>query len=120
MAVLARHMEEVCAAEGLTAGRSADAFTPPAAWFPTQAINSDGAAISARAAELRTKYKVTAIMRSGRDQGMAVIHGQTLRVGQSFQGFTVKAIRDRAVLLADGNEQVELELADSGLAGIGG
>lgn len=120
MAVLARRMEEVCAAEGLNPGQSADAFTPPASWFPAQVAEGSGPAVSPRAHEMRQKYKVTAIMRTGRGQGIAVIQGQTFQVGQTFQGFKVQAIRDRAVVLSDGQEQVELELPESGLAALNG
>ncbi|QOV87398.1 hypothetical protein [Humisphaera borealis] len=119
MAALARKMEEICAAEGLKPGHSGDAFAPPPQWFPEAPALADGTAapvVSSRAAEFRSKYKLTAVMRSGATQGLAVIHGDTVRVGESFKGFKVKAVRDRSVLLTDGTEDFELELPDVGLA----
>lgn len=69
---LARKMEEICAAEGLKPGHSGDAFAPPPQWFPEAPALADGTAapvVSSRAAEFRSKYKLTAVMRSGRDTG---------------------------------------------------
>lgn len=120
MAALARKMEEICLAEGLIPGKSKDAFQPPAAWFPPppEAAPAPATAAASKANEFKSKYKLTAVMRSGATSkgGLAVIQGQTIRVGQSIGGFQLKAIQDRSVVVSDGREDVELVLLDAGVA----
>lgn len=134
MAVLARHIRRVAATERLDAVPCADAFSPPAAWYPTPAPAARAAATarpaepSSRVPEFRASYRLTAVLRTGPrvDQGMAVLHGAragqhgvTVRVGQELGGFVLKAVHDRGVVFADGREQFELLLPEPGLVTAG-
>lgn len=122
MAALARRMEEICLAEGLSPGAARDAFTPPSAWFPAPppaaAPAPAAVALPSRASDFKSKFKLTAVMRRGAapTNGLAVIQGETIRIGQIVGGFKLMAINDRSVVLSDGAETVELELPTTHLA----
>jgi len=110
MAMLADRMEEICLAEGLVPGTAHDVFRPPASWFPAPAVTpADTTVRAGRAADFRQKYKLTAVMR-GSSGGLAVIQGETVRLGQTIGGLKLIAIKDRSAVLSDGVEDVELEL----------
>lgn len=122
MAALARKMEAICVAEGLTPGVSADAFTPPTSWLPAPEARPDtpqGPVVSSRVADFRGKHKLTALMKTGKSgQGLAVVNGHALRVGDVYEGLVVRSITERSITLGDGAGDIELELPDSGIASV--
>ena len=119
MAVLARRLNEVAQAEGMESGRTRDAMTPPTSWYRNASKAAPKVAVNG-AADFNAKYRVSAVMRTGpgSQQGLAVIAGETVRVGQVFNGYTLKSIHDRSITLSDGREDFVVELPASGLASV--
>jgi hypothetical protein len=115
-ALLAQRLDRVAAAEGLEPGRTADGFRPPDGWFAPRAAADARPIVNDRVAQFKARHKLTAVMRGGAKggTGVAVLSGAgggtAVRVGQAIDGFVLTAVRDAAVVLVAGDDQVELVL----------
>lgn len=124
-AAMARRLSVVAGNEGIEQGSCADGFCPPAEWF---APSADAAGVGQRvrittaadrAAAFKATHKLTAVLRTDRrpNEGLAVIQGRPMRIGQTMDGFTLTSVHDRSAVLADSRGlTVELELPRPGAA----
>jgi hypothetical protein len=96
-----------------------DAFRPPAALVSARKVETvDELQDSAR--RFADRHKLAAIVRRQSGAGVAIIEdrsgvsGQslTVAVGQSLDGFTLVAVKDRLAILRRGTQRVELRLQD--------
>jgi hypothetical protein len=82
---------------------SHDPFEAPA-WLTGQSSQA------VRAAALRPTWKVTAILRSDAG-GQAIIDGQPVRVGQSYQGYKLIQLQTRSAIFERDGERLIMTLA---------
>lgn len=95
-----------------------DAFRPPAALVDSRKAESvDELADAAR--RFVDKHKLAAVIRRQSGRGVAIIEDKssasgslTVVVGQSLDGFTLVAVKDRVAILRRGPQRVELRLQD--------
>lgn len=124
-AAMARRLAEVASHEGIEQGSCSDGFCPPAEWFAPNADPSGGVqrvritTAADRAAAFKLTHKLTAVLRTDRrpNEGLAVIQGRPMRIGQTIDGFTLTSVQDRIAVLTDPRGlTVELELPRPGVA----
>jgi hypothetical protein len=61
-------------------------------------------------------HKLQAVMKRT-NGGIAIVDKKTVRVGQTFEGFRLVAVKDRSAIFRRGELRVELKLPEEAMAG---
>jgi hypothetical protein len=95
-----------------------DAFRPPPALVGTRKVETVDE-LQEAAKRFVERHKLAAVVRRQSGAGVAIIEDKnaingslTVAVGQSLEGFTLVAVRDRLAILRRGAQRVELRLAE--------
>lgn len=111
---LLHRMKELPEADDYPRVAGLNAFKPPEAWLPepVEVVEEEPEPEPDRRAEnFAAMHRLTAVM-SGPSGDLAVIGGQTIRLGQSLDGFTLVAVDSRSAIFREGDVEVTLTLPE--------
>ena len=117
---VAEQLRAVAAAEHLNGAVVPDAFEPSEQWVPAPApADNRSAARQAESAadNFARSHPLSAVLTTPTG-GWAMIAGQTVRVGQSVDGFTLVSVTEGAAVLERDGVRVELKLPLAGDLGV--
>ena len=120
---LSERLADTASQHAVTAARPGDAFAPPKQWLraiapkpkpaePAPEQNAQPAQPDAQrlVKRFREAHRLMAVM-ANRGEGVAIVDGQPVRVGDRLDGFTLRQVRERTAVFVSGETRVVLEVA---------
>jgi hypothetical protein len=86
-----------------------DGFDRPSSWKQQEQTVRELKASQARANDFRTKHHLAAVLTAER-QGLAVLEGKPIRIGQTIDGFTLVAVAHHSAVFEANGIRVELSM----------
>ena len=121
VAQLAGRLQDAARAQGrpLDLENVKDAFRPSAVFVPVRSavvVVQPQAPTRDEVAEFIAAHKLQAVMKRT-NGGVAIVGTKTIRVGQTFEGFRLVAVKDRSAVFRRGRLKAELKLPEEAVAG---